>query len=224
MAEKAEKEKKPTGAGDPTMTIIEVGVIVIILTAVVDGVRRLIAGPLSATQNFFNLTHWQEVFGSMTPFLKVLSVTLTFLFIVGILHINRKLNLIRAEERARLYPPNAPSADSTNAPAQEAVNRRWDKVIKFINSVNPADWKIAILEADIMLDEMLEKMGYGGETMGDKLKSVEASDFLTLNSAWEAHKIRNTIAHDGTDFLLNEREAKRIVDLYKQVFDEFKYI
>jgi hypothetical protein len=46
----------------------------------------------------------------------------------------------------------------------------------------------------------------------------------TLNQAWEAHKIRNAIAHQGADFLLSEREAKRVVSLYREVFQEFDYI
>ena len=81
------------------------------------------------------------------------------------------------------------------------------------------------MEADIILEEMLEKMGYvKGETIGDKLKTIEKSDFTSLDQAWEAHKIRNMIAHEGTDYILTEREAKRVVGLYEQVFKEFRYI
>ena len=80
------------------------------------------------------------------------------------------------------------------------------------------------MEADIILGEMLEKMGYvKGETIGDKLKTIEKSDFTSLDQAWEAHKIRNMIAHEGTDYILTEREAKRVVGLYEQVFKEFRY-
>ena len=81
-----------------------------------------------------------------------------------------------------------------------------------------------ILEADVMLDEVMEGQGYHGATLADKLKLVEPSDFLTIESAWEAHRVRNEIAHAGGDFLLSEREAKRVVELYRQVFDEFRYI
>jgi len=36
--------------------------------------------------------------------------------------------------------------------------------------------------------------------MGDKLKAVEKSDFNSIELAWEAHKARNMIAHEGSDF------------------------
>jgi hypothetical protein len=108
--------------------------------------------------------------------------------------------------------------------AEEKKNRRWARVEEHINSENPSDWKFAILEADIILDDLLTAMGYHGETMADKLKGIEKSDFQTIDLAWEGHKIRNSIAHEGADFLIAEREAKRVIALYKAVFDEFHFI
>ena len=104
------------------------------------------------------------------------------------------------------------------------INEKWERVIQHINSNNPSDWKLAILECDIILAEILEKMGYLQESISEKLKAIEPSDFTNIESAWEAHKIRNQIAHEGSDFLINEREAKRVIGLYETVFREFEYI
>jgi hypothetical protein len=84
-----------------------------------------------------------------------------------------------------------------------------------------SDWKFAIIEADIMLDEMLTTMGYKGDTVGEKLKQVERSDFSTVEKAWEAHKVRNQIAHEGSAFSITKPEAVRVIELYKDVFEEF---
>ncbi|MFA6227242.1 MAG: hypothetical protein WC631_02105 [Candidatus Paceibacterota bacterium] len=104
------------------------------------------------------------------------------------------------------------------------VNPKWELVQRHIDSLNQADWKLAILEADIMLSELLEVLQLPGESIGERLKAVERSDFDTIEEAWEAHKIRNAIAHEGSDFLITEREARRVVGLYKKVFDEFEMI
>ena len=72
-----------------------------------------------------------------------------------------------------------------------------------------------------MLGMILTRQGYEGATIGDQLKAVDPSDMLTLQHAWDAHKVRNNIAHGGTDFQLNEREAKMTIELYKKVFEEF---
>jgi hypothetical protein len=149
----------------------------------------------------------------------ILSIILIFVVIwtsSKILHIQRNMH-------ARLALPNKP--EPVNSMIPPAVgNDKWQRVIIHINSDNPSDWKLAILECDIMLDDILEKMGYNQGTIGDKLKAVEPSDFTNIESAWEAHKIRNAIAHEGSEFLINHREAKRVIGLYELVFREFAYI
>ena len=102
--------------------------------------------------------------------------------------------------------------------AEEGVvkNSRWDRALEQLESDNPNDWRLPILEADILLDDVVETMYLPGNTLGERLKSVERSDFTTINEAWEAHKVRNKLAHVGGDYILTQREAKRVVNLYKQ--------
>ena len=104
------------------------------------------------------------------------------------------------------------------------TNPKWELVGKHIDSVNQSDWKLAILEADIMLNDLLDSLQLPGDSIGEKLKSIEKSSFNTIEQAWEAHKIRNSIAHEGSDFLITEREARRVIGLYKEVFEEFEMI
>jgi hypothetical protein len=70
---------------------------------------------------------------------------------------------------------------------------------------------------------MVGAMRYPGENLGERLKNVEPSDFLTLEDAWEAHKVRNQVAHQS-GFTLTRREARRVVELYERVFREFIFI
>lgn len=105
------------------------------------------------------------------------------------------------------------------------TNPKWQQVQTYMLANSHVEWRQAILEADIMLDEMLTKIGYAGESVGEKLKNVEESDFVTLQKAWEAHKVRNRIAHGGANEVkLDRREAERVIGLYEQVFTEFYYI
>ncbi|NTV22457.1 MAG: hypothetical protein HGB03_02705 [Candidatus Yonathbacteria bacterium] len=103
-------------------------------------------------------------------------------------------------------------------------NERWEVVRMHVASSVPSDWRMAIIEADNILDDMVKRMGYEGKDLGERLRAVEPSDFLSIQSAWEAHKVRNKIAHEGLGFEISQREAKRVIDLYEQVFREFEYI
>lgn len=108
--------------------------------------------------------------------------------------------------------------------AVQVQNEHWTAVLALLESHNQNDWRQAIIESDIMLDEMLEKMGYDAPSVGEKLKMIEPSDFTTLDDAWEAHKVRNRIAHDGKDYPLGQMAAKKVIGLYEKVFKEFYYI
>lgn len=168
---------------------------------------------------------WGRVIGffirHVVPVVEFLGVVVVVLAVCGIVYSLSKLKKIVAEEKA-IYSPEAVSSDVLDKMPEK--NAKWERVISHINSTNIADWKLAILEADIMLDDLLTAAGYRGESLGEMLKSVEKSDFTTIEAAWEAHKIRNQIAHQGGDFNLNEREAKRVIALYESVFKEFKII
>ncbi len=127
--------------------------------------------------------------------------------------------------RARIIEKIIPQGNSEDGDfVKDEPNPRWKIVIDHINALEAEKWKMAILEADIILDDLLDRLHLPGDNIGEKLKAVEPSDFATIEEAWEAHKIRNAIAHEGSDFLINQREAKRVVGLYEKVFNEFEII
>jgi len=103
-------------------------------------------------------------------------------------------------------------------------NNRWQSVQHHLESNNPNDWKLAIIEADVLLERMLEKAGYAGNTIGERLKSASSRSFASLDDAWQAHRVRNQIAHGGADFVLTQKIAKETLIMYERVFKEFDVI
>lgn len=114
--------------------------------------------------------------------------------------------------------------DISHGPVANAGNEKWLDIENKINSVNHSDWRLAILEADILLDDMLKQMGLPGDSLGERLKSAHSSFFSTIDEAWNAHKIRNIIAHQGSSYDLTYTEARKVIDLYRRVFEEFYFI
>ena len=103
-------------------------------------------------------------------------------------------------------------------------NEHWGKVLNYLFSQHSSDWKLAIIEADSMLEGLMDQMGFKGESLGDKLKSADQDNFPNLTIAWEVHTIRNRIAHEGLAFELSQHEAKRVIALYEQIFHAYGYI
>ena len=158
-----------------------------------------------------------EWYRGIEPYVRIFSWAVSAVLVYGIAYSVTQRNKYFKLEGERVNPKVAEVAEAYS-------NQKWERVLKRIESHNESDWKLAILEADIMLDELLDKSGYRGDSMSDKLKQVDKSDFNTIDFAWEAHKIRNMIAHEGSEFAINAREAQRVIKLYEQVFKEFKYI
>lgn len=97
---------------------------------------------------------------------------------------------------------------------------KWQNVLDHANSDSPSDWRLAILEADTMLESASQRLPVVAETLGERLKKLEKSDLRTLDNAWEAHKVRNRIAHDGFNFEITKRETLRVINLFESVLHE----
>lgn len=167
----------------------------------------------------------KEIFFTGFYWLQVVALFLSLFLLIGIIYSVIRINQIRKAERAAAGAVSNKGVEREKfVPDPLGSNPRWDHIKKLIDSNNEGDWRVAIIEADIMLADMVERMQYPGETLGEKLKGIEKSDFNTIDNAWEAHKIRNQIAHEGSDFNLTKREAKRAIALFESVFKEFRYI
>lgn len=153
-----------------------------------------------------------EMWGSVYP----LTVLITLLLFVGVAYCALRIRQIRALEYARFHQEARPvvSQDTPRA------HLRWRRILEHAQSADQHQWRLAILEADIMLNDLLDVLGYRGETMGEKLKSVNRAQFHTIEQAWEAHKTRNRVAHESADQPLSEREKNAVIAMYQSVFRE----
>jgi hypothetical protein len=220
----ADKKEKPEGWNLDTVEAV-------FLLLIIAGLVSII---LSTVWNYFysgeasfygyKLTGFFEFLKSHVWLFRIIAFTIAIISAIYAFVFTKKGDAIFLAEKAKLYPENmhAPAPDAE--PVKNPLTEKWEKIVKLSESTNHSDWRLAVIEADIILDELLTKLQLPGDTMGDKLKAVEKSDFTTIESAWEAHKFRNNIAHEGSDFLVNEREIRRIIFLYEAVFKEFYLI
>lgn len=125
---------------------------------------------------------------------------------------------VRQREK-QMYKPFPVIESETNR-----ENKRWGSIQNLILSENVNDWRQAIIEADILLGETLSSRGYIGSTIGEQLKSAGVTGFNSINDAWEAHKVRNEIAHTGSSFELSNALVLRTIARYQNVFNEFNII
>lgn len=102
----------------------------------------------------------------------------------------------------------------------QKINPRWHQIASHFDSSNPNDWRAAIIDADVLLEELVTNLGYTGVSLGEKLTQIKQNDFPTIQSAWEAHKMRNVIAHGGAGFTLTERQKEITRRYFEAVFHD----
>lgn len=163
-------------------------------------------------------TYFFQYLGSYLPMIKTIATVAILVFAAAIVYVHVRINEIDGIENRKYRSIEAEKEET------EGHGSQWKVVQEHAYSEVPAEWRIAILEADAMLDDALKRAGGSGDTLGERLKSLEVSGFQTLQAAWDAHKVRNIIAHQGVAFQLTQRETRRVIDLYEKVLQELKYI
>lgn len=104
---------------------------------------------------------------------------------------------------------------------RSSVIKRWEKILAGLESGNPSQYKVSVLEADTLADEVLGGIGYRGATMGEKLSNVKEGQIETRDALVSAHEVRNRIVHEA-DFVLSREEAENLLHMYRKFFDEME--
>ena len=152
------------------------------------------------------------IFSSLKTLGGLLSLILFSLFVFNFIRTDKFLRT-RANLLKTIVPPEAAK--------ESPLGSRWDEIQKHLNSTKEAEWKFAVIEADSLVDYILKSSGYPGDTMGERLKNIDKSQIVTLDYLWEAHKIRNRLAHD-MNYFLRYGEAKRAIQLYEKTLKELQ--
>jgi len=226
MAEEKKPTKTATGSSNDRKTVEQItfllaGLVLLgaIATALLDYIENLGLGTPESfwarTVDYFLALVW--------PIWKLVAAVVSVLALAGIVHNSWKLRAINIEEK-KIYNSSPETSASDSNEIAEPKNEKWEKIMKHANSSNASDWRLAVIEADVMLEELLHTLGHKEESVGEMLKSVDKNEFLTIEDAWDAHKIRNAVAHSGGNFQLSEREVKRAIALFEKVFKEFQVI
>ena len=146
--------------------------------------------------------------------LKMLGGFLSLIFFLLLI-----INFIRTDKFLRARTNLLKSIVPPETAKESPLGSKWDEIQRHLNSTKEAEWKFAVIEADSLVDNVLRASGYPGDTMGDRLKNIDKSQVVTLDELWEAHKIRNRLAHD-LNYFLRYGEAKRAVQLYEKTLKE----
>lgn len=120
--------------------------------------------------------------------------------------LKQKAKPIRKQYKSGTNNDDQPSAFNVGL-----VQSKWAEITAMKNA-GPSGLKTALYEADKLLDYCMVGKGFKGETMGERLKSG-GHQFSNINAVWNAHKLRNELAHNVEHDLVPAQVEQAITSL-----------
>lgn len=103
----------------------------------------------------------------------------------------------------------------------EEVKRRWQEIMK-TSEQGTMGAKLALIEADKLLDNVLKSMMMPGDTLGERLK-MAAYKYPAITKVWTAHKLRNQLVHDSA-FQLRSSEARHAMSDFQNALKTLRIL
>ncbi len=99
------------------------------------------------------------------------------------------------------------------------IEKDWKKINLRLNSGLESEYKLAIIEADNMLNQVLKDMRYDGDGLIERLESVKGTVLQDIEEIKRAHKIRNNIIYDP-NYKLSFDDAKKCLAIFEKTLKQ----
>jgi hypothetical protein len=101
---------------------------------------------------------------------------------------------------------------------KKGIRKRWQEIEGMLRQPGEMNYKLAVMEADKLLDYVLKSMSMAGNDMGQRIRFASFK-FGRLRKVWWAHLLRNQLVHEAT-FSLDHGTAKRAIKAFENALKE----
>jgi len=122
------------------------------------------------SQYSFNFNYGESIF----PF-KVISLIISALFIAIIIFL-----LIKIRKDIEKFLGQAVESIAAPGLPKREMNKSWQIVLDKLESVEKDSYKMAVIEADKIFDDIIKRIGYKGDDMGERLKQINPAQILIM--------------------------------------------
>lgn len=213
----ADFKKPKSGGGGGSNSALELlvfGALAAVILTYFRGILQPIVQPVNFLMEL--RSYFAPWFSNNLWWLETVSIILSAIFLWGTIHIILATNYINMKKEQFL-----------ESLGKDYVSRRrsliaWKNILKRLNSEDQNNWKLAILECDHILNQILKMSGYLGR-LSDQLDLLTEEQLKNIEEIRRAHAIADKIKNTPS-FLLTQDEAGEVVMVYKQAFIELNLI
>jgi hypothetical protein len=99
------------------------------------------------------------------------------------------------------------------------LKSKWMKIASRLESGVDSEYKLAVIEADSLFDEVLKNIGYKGEDLTEKLSKIKKDVLPSLDEILKSHRVRDNIVHDPS-YNLTYEEARKVLEAFRKGLEE----
>lgn len=103
------------------------------------------------------------------------------------------------------------------------LRERWESIVKKFSLGTPESARLAVIEADALVDTALKAMEIPGEHLADRLSSLDSEELKSIDNLWKAHRMRNDLVHTP-GFIISSAGAKMALDHYEAFLKEIEIL
>jgi len=137
-----------------------------------------------------------------------LAIYLAVLFIDVILLLIKKS--VSGSFRQGAYGVNIPRDLITK---KNKTKAKWEKIKERLRNNREEEYKLAIIEADNLIDGIIKKMHFSGENFGERLNNIPENRLDNIGELKEAHAVANRIILDEK-FEVTKEIAEEVLGKY----------
>jgi hypothetical protein len=159
-----------------------------------------------------------ETFLTAWKFLRTVVLVLDVLLLAGFF-----VGFIRGwKYRPQIEIPER-TAKKSRTLRRAVFEERWRAILKKASAASPDSLRMAVIEADSLVNDVLAQLGFEGKHMADRLVNLNPDEYKTLNALWRAHRVRNDLVHTPGFFLAPE-DAHKLLNDYEAFLREVEAI
>ena len=100
---------------------------------------------------------------------------------------------------------------------------KWNKIKERMKGEDQSDYKVAIIEGDNIIDDLIARMGYKGNNFGERLDGINPGQIENIEGLRFAHNVRNQIIHNE-NFVLTKDDAYKVLDCFEEFLRYFQVL
>ena len=154
------------------------------------------------TTVFFTSYHWREILFTV----KLISIIISLIFLVLIIILLIKIN-IKARMHSSVWQLKESAVFN-----RKKIEKKWARVEKKLNTGVEENYKLAVLEADKIFDDILKNLGYEAEIKITNMEEIK-----------NVRKVKDNIV-ENSGFKLEENRAREIMAVYKKGLEDLKVL